>query len=77
MTASTRDAASDDATPTTPLALLAAWRAAERRYALATPGTDDAAAQHAEMRRLMDAYEWRIRGGVPEPFRRIDPSRGG
>jgi hypothetical protein len=77
MTASTREAEPDDATPTTPPALLAAWRAAERRYAHATPGTDEAAALHAEMRRLMDAYEWRVRGGVQEPFRRIRPSRGG
>jgi hypothetical protein len=76
MTASMREAEPEDATPTTPLAILAAWRVAERRYALATPGTDDAAALHAEMRRLMDAYEWRVRGSVPEPFRRIHPSRG-
>ena len=71
MTASSRDAEPDDATPTTPVALLAAWRAVERRYALATPGTDDASALHTEMRRLMDVYEWRIRGGVPKPFPRV------
>jgi hypothetical protein len=44
--------------------LLVAWRAAERRYALAAAGTPDATALHAEMRRLMDEYEWTIRGGI-------------
>lgn len=53
-----------------PSEILVAWRAAERRYAQATPGTEDAAAQHAEMRRLMDEYEWRVRGGVPTPDER-------
>jgi hypothetical protein len=49
----------------TPAGLLAAWRAAERRCAQAAPGSSEAGAEHAEMRRLMEAYEWRVRGGVP------------
>jgi hypothetical protein len=48
-----------------PADVLAAWRQTERLYAAATPGTDEAAALHAEMRRLMDEYEWRVRGSVP------------
>ena len=48
----------------TPAELLAAWRAAERRYAQAAPGSPDAGALHAEMRRLMDEYEWAVRGRV-------------
>lgn len=56
-----------------PAAILAAWRATERLYAAATPGTDEAADLHAEMRRLMDEYEWRVRGSVPK---RVDrPTR--
>jgi hypothetical protein len=58
------------ADPIVPSEILAAWRAAERRYARAIPGTDDAAAEHLEMRRLMDAYEWRVRGGIPADVRR-------
>jgi hypothetical protein len=57
------------ATATSPSALLAAWRLVERQYALATPGTDEASALHEEMRRLMDTYEWRVRGGVAAPRR--------
>jgi hypothetical protein len=44
--------------------LLAGWRAAERRYAQAAPGSAEAVALHAEMRRLMDEYEWAVRGRV-------------
>ena len=50
--------------PATPAELLAAWRAAERRYAEATPGSQEAATLRAEMRRLMDEYEWAVRGRV-------------
>ena len=50
-----------------PADILAAWRATERAHARTVPGTDEATALHAEMRRLMDDYEWRIRGGVPIP----------
>jgi hypothetical protein len=50
----------------TPSDILALWRATERLYAAATPGTDEAAELHAEMRRLMDEYEWRVRGSVPK-----------
>jgi hypothetical protein len=56
----------DGTDPIAPADILTAWRAAERRYARATPGTEEAAALHAEMRRLMDEYEWRVRGSVPE-----------
>jgi hypothetical protein len=48
----------------TPAELLAAWRAAERRYAQAAPGSPEANALHAEMRRLMDEYDWAVRGRV-------------
>lgn len=51
----------------TPTELLAAWRAAERLYADAAPGSREAHALHAEMRRLMDEYEWAIRGRVGRP----------
>lgn len=61
-----------DGLPTMPSEILAAWRAAERRYARATPGTEVATALHAEMRALMDEYEWRVRGGIP----RNEPGRG-
>ena len=47
-----------------PVELLAAWRAAERRYAQAAPGSPEANALHAEMRRLMDEYAWAVRGRV-------------
>lgn len=53
-----------------PSEILAAWRATERRLARAMPGTADAADLHAEMRALMDEYEWRVRGSVPEPLER-------
>ena len=46
----------------TPAELLAAWRAAERRYAEAASGSPEAVALHAEMRRLMDEYEWAVGG---------------
>jgi hypothetical protein len=55
----------------TPSDILALWRKTERLYAAATPGTDEAAELHAEMRRLMDEYEWRVRGSVPK---RVDRS---
>jgi len=48
----------------TPAELLAAWRAAERGYAQATPGSPEAHALHAEMRRLMDEYDWAVGGRV-------------
>lgn len=48
----------------TPMELLVAWRAAERSHALAVAGTANATALHAEMRRLMDEYEWTVRGSV-------------
>ena len=48
----------------TPTELLAAWRAAERLYADAAPGSREANALHAEMRRLMDEYAWAIGGRV-------------
>ncbi|HEV8281867.1 MAG TPA: hypothetical protein VGQ02_08425 [Candidatus Limnocylindrales bacterium] len=48
----------------TPAELLAAWRAAERGYAQAAAGSSEAHALHAEMRRLMDEYEWAVRGRV-------------
>jgi hypothetical protein len=44
--------------------LLAVWRATERRYAQAVPGSPEAVALHAEMRRLMNEYEWAVRGRV-------------
>jgi hypothetical protein len=47
-----------------PAELLAAWRAAERRYAQAAPGSPEANALHAEMGRLMDEYAWAIGGRV-------------
>ena len=47
--------------------LLRAWRAVERRYAQAQAGTDEAGRLHAEMRHLMDAYEWTVRGRVARP----------
>ncbi|HVA85448.1 MAG TPA: hypothetical protein VNF73_03905 [Candidatus Saccharimonadales bacterium] len=48
----------------TPGELLRAWRDAERGYAVAATGSHEAAALHAEMRRLMDEYEWVVRGRV-------------
>jgi hypothetical protein len=64
----------------TPAELLAAWRAAERRYAQAVPGSPEANTLHAEMRRLMDEYEWAVRGRVgrrPEgPARRRQAQDG-
>jgi len=48
-----------------PSEILVAWRVAERRYTAATPGSDEAGQWHLEMRRLMDEYEWRVRGAVP------------
>lgn len=48
----------------TPAELLAAWRAAERRYAQAAAGSPEANALHAEMRRLMDEYAWAVRGRI-------------
>jgi hypothetical protein len=48
----------------TPAELLAAWRDAERRYAQAAPGSPEANALHAEMRRLMDEYAWAVGGRV-------------
>ena len=58
--------------------ILAAWRTAERRYAAAAPGREEAGGLHLEMRRLMDEYEWRARGGVPQQFlrRRQGDERG-
>ena len=47
--------------------LLTAWRAVERRYARMQAGTDEASRLHAEMRRLMDDYEWTVRGSVARP----------
>jgi hypothetical protein len=58
----------------TPAELLSAWRAAERGYAHATAGTVEAANLHAEMRRLMDEYEWVIRGRVGQ--RHEEPKPG-
>jgi hypothetical protein len=49
---------------TTAAELLAVWRATERRYAQAVSGSPEAVALHAEMRRLMDEYEWAVRGRV-------------
>jgi hypothetical protein len=48
----------------TPAELLATWRAAERRYAEAASGSPEAVALHAEMRRLMDEYEWAVGGRI-------------
>jgi hypothetical protein len=59
----------------TPAELLAAWRTAERSHALAAAGTANATALRAEMRRLMDEYEWTVRGGVAP--RREEPGRRG
>ena len=60
--------------------LLAAWRATERRYAQAASGSPEALALHVEMRRLMDEYEWAVRGRVgrrPEgPARRREAQDG-
>lgn len=58
-----------------PAAVLSAWRDVERQYAAATPGTDVAGALHAEMRRLMDEYEWQIRGSVPRGDSPVSRSR--
>ena len=64
----------------TPAESLAAWRAAERRYAQAASGSPEAVVLHAEMRRLMDEYEWAVRGRVgrrPEgPARRREAQDG-
>lgn len=59
----------------TPTELLAAWRAAERLYADAAPGSQEANALHAEMRRLMDEYEWAVRGRVGRPPEGPPPAR--
>ena len=48
----------------TPAELLAAWRVAERGCAHAPAGSAEAVELHAEMRRLMDEYEWVVRGRV-------------
>lgn len=48
----------------TPAELLAAWQAAERRYAKAAAGSGEAATLHAEMHRLTVEYEWAVRGRV-------------
>jgi hypothetical protein len=56
-----------------PAAILTAWRIAERRYAAAAPGTEEAASLREEMRLLMDEYEWRVRGSVP---RRVPSGAG-
>jgi hypothetical protein len=65
----------------TPAELLVAWRAAERRYAQAAAGSPEARALHAEMGRLMDEYEWAIRGRVGRrpagPARRREAPDGG
>lgn len=60
----------------TPTELLAAWRAAERLYADAAPGSREANALHAEMRRLMDEYEWAVRGRVGRRPEGPAPRRG-
>jgi hypothetical protein len=60
----------------TPPELLAAWRAAERLYAHAAPGSREANALHAEMRRLMDEYEWAVRGRVGRPPEGPAPRHG-
>lgn len=61
----------------TPAELLIAWRAAERSHALADAGTANATALRAEMRRLMDEYEWMVRGGVARRIEKPDRrSRG-
>ena len=53
--------------------LLVAWRAAEREHSLATAGSTEAAALNDDMRRLMDEYQWVVRGRVgPRPPR--DPA---
>jgi hypothetical protein len=50
--------------------LLAAWRAAERAHSLAAAGSPEAAALNDDMRRLMDEYQWVVRGRVgPRPPR--------
>jgi len=50
--------------------LLVAWRAAEREHSLAAPGSAEAAALNDDMRRLMDEYQWVVRGRVgPRPPR--------
>lgn len=54
--------------------LLEAWRATERSYARSVPGSQEAAELHAEMRRLMDEYEWVVRGSVGR--RREEPVTG-
>jgi hypothetical protein len=63
-----------------PTELLAAWRAAERAYAQAVPGSPEAHALHAEMRRLMDEYEWAVGGHVGQrpdgPARRRESQDG-
>ena len=56
----------------TPTDLLTAWRTTERRYARAAMGSAEAVELHTEMRRLMDEYEWVVRGSVG---RRIDAPR--
>ena len=60
----------------TPEELLAAWRAAERRYAQAAPGSPEANALHAEMGRLMEEYEWAVRGRVGQRPERPARRRG-
>jgi hypothetical protein len=53
----------------TPAELLVTWRATERRHAHAAMGSAEATALHAEMRRLMDEYEWAVRGRIPSQRR--------
>ena len=47
-----------------PADILAAWRATERLHNSAPTGSIEATELHAEMRRLMDEYEWAVRGRV-------------
>ena len=64
----------------TPAELLAAWRAAERRYAKVASGLPRGQRAARRMRRLMDEYDWAVRGRVgwrPEgPARRREAQDG-